>query len=85
MTKNAEPAPSRGSRLLREWRAARGLLQRQAAAELDLDPARYSDMENGKILPRLTRAGEIEKRTDGAVPLSSWLEPDSDAAEARAS
>jgi len=69
-----ETAPL-GSRLLREWRAARGMTQPQAADLLELNFVQVSRFERG-ARPGRDNAVKIEQRTDGAVPVVSWTMED---------
>ena len=64
---------SRGAELLKGWRGDR--TQEEVCRLLDIDHGAYCAFETGYRRPGLERAGEIEKGTDGAVPIQAWLEP----------
>jgi DNA-binding transcriptional regulator YdaS (Cro superfamily) len=64
---------SRGAQLLAAWQGARK--QRKVASLLELDETMYSRMVRGHRKPTLEAAVEIERKTAGAVPAISWMEP----------
>ncbi len=64
---------SRGAQLLAAWQGARE--QKAAAESLEIDEPTYSRFVNGKRKPTLGAAADIERKTRGAVPATSWTEP----------
>lgn len=63
---------SEGSRLLREWRLARGLSQAQFADLAGLMRGSVSTWEFGRARPRIDAAMKLAAFTDGAVPVAAW-------------
>jgi transcriptional regulator with XRE-family HTH domain len=63
-----------GPGLLIKWRKARGFTQTQAAAHLELSQAALCEYERGRAVPRVDTAVRIERKTDGEVPVPSWVE-----------
>ena len=65
----------RAGELLKAWREVRGLTQAQAAEQLGLSQASFSDYERGRKSPDVVRALDIAKATQDSVPVQSWGEP----------
>jgi transcriptional regulator with XRE-family HTH domain len=61
-----------GPALLKSWRKSLKLSQQRAAFLLDLDVGAVCAFETGYKSPGLERAQQIEAKTGGAVPVSSW-------------
>lgn len=57
---------------LQKWRKAKSLNQTAAAELFDVSQPTYSEYECGRKVPRTAKAFEIEEKTEGAVPASSW-------------
>jgi len=69
-----------------EWRKAKGLTQRAAAALAGVSQAAwnsYEDDQSGSC-PGITAALDIARVTEGAVPVEEWREADSAKAVRRA-
>lgn len=64
----------KGSRLLRTWRAEKGILQEQLAEILGISQEHISRLESGRHTPGLDLAHRIEDVTLGAVSSRDWLE-----------
>lgn len=67
--------PRRGAKLLARWQRRANLSAQDAAARVGLSPQEYSRIARGKEVPGMIRATRIAARTDGAVPVGSWVEP----------
>lgn len=65
----------RGATLLSRWQRRSNLSQQDAAARVGLSPQEYNRITRGKEVPGMIRATRIAARTDGAVPVGSWVEP----------
>lgn len=76
MPSSPPKTPRRGVALLRAWRENKGLKQAEACVLVSLDPQTYNGIEHGRITPGLKRAYAIERGTDGAVPVQSWMVDD---------
>ena len=59
--------------MLREYRKANKIKQKDFAALVRVSNAHISDIELGKHLPSLDLAARIERATGGAVPAISWV------------
>ena len=66
---------SNGERL-REWRKAHGWTQTEAGALIGAMQGTWGPWESGKKLPSVQRANQIERITEGAVPVKGWGEPE---------
>lgn len=58
---------------LARWLRERGKQQKDVWHALLVDPASLSRWVNGKGRPGLAQAIALERFTEGAVPVSSWL------------
>ena len=63
---------SLGLARLRTWLARQRTTQRDLARRLGIDAGQCSRMVNGRNLPKLTLAGDIERLTGGYVKASAW-------------
>jgi transcriptional regulator with XRE-family HTH domain len=70
-----------GSKLLAKWRKQEGKSQTLCAEAVGVRQVTWSEWEAGKKNPQIASAVAIEKLTDGAVPVLSWI-ADRDAMEA---
>ena len=62
-----------GMNELSKYIDASGLTQEQFAEKIGADQSIVSRLYAGKIRPSLQRAFAIERATNGAVPVSSWV------------
>lgn len=58
---------------LKQWIEAKQLTQRMAAKRLGVDAPTMCRWLGGRFKPSLKRAYRIEKVTDGAVPMWTWV------------
>ena len=65
---------SRGAQLLRTWREAEGMTQRELAIRLGCSFVQMCDYESGKRRPGVVRLYEIWKLT--SIRMEDWLERD---------
>lgn len=65
----------KGAELLARWQRRAKLSQQDAAARVGLSPQEYNRITRGVEVPGMIRATRIAARTDGAVPVGSWVEP----------
>lgn len=65
-----ESVPAGG--ILSKWREKNKINQRDFAAKLDVRQATLCDWEKGKHLPRVDKALQIQKLTNGDVQVQSW-------------
>lgn len=61
-----------GPDLLKQWRDAHGLTQKEAAGAIKVTAASICDWESGKKAPTGDNLIRIEAATEGAVPIESW-------------
>jgi len=66
--------------MLREYRIANRIKQKDFAFLVGTSSARISMIEKGKGLPSLDLAARIERATGGSVPAISWIPEDESAA-----
>lgn len=66
--------PTDGAALLKKWIFSREMRQRAAAKKLRLGEAVLSHYLARTRTPIERVRAKIEKRTDGAVPASSWVD-----------
>jgi transcriptional regulator with XRE-family HTH domain len=59
---------------LRDWRKKAGLTQAQACVKVKVTGPTWCHWENGIKEPKLDRAEDLEKLTDGAVTMAMWAE-----------
>lgn len=59
---------------LQSYMDAKGLRDADLAAPLGLDRSMVSKIRRGIIRPSLETAAAIERHTEGAVPMQSWVE-----------
>jgi hypothetical protein len=71
----APPKLSRGAELLLDWRTTSVLDQTDAARQINIDVAAYCKLETGYRRPGLSRAVDIQTKTKGHVPATSWMFP----------
>lgn len=57
---------------LSAWRIAKNHTQAAAAKLVGVSAATWCDWENAKKIPRVDRAEDIERITDGAVTVADW-------------
>lgn len=67
--------PSLGAALLRQWREQQSLTQAAAATRIGIDPWYLAKFERGARKPGRVKACDIERVTEGKVPVSAWDEP----------
>ncbi len=67
-----------GPGLLTQWRRGSKLTQQDAAKALGVSQSTLSELENGKLVPKVDTAGRIERVTAGAVPVTSWIDATED-------
>ncbi|MBK7077205.1 MAG: helix-turn-helix transcriptional regulator [Myxococcales bacterium] len=65
----------KGAELLARWQRRAKLSQQDAATRVGLSPQEYNRITRGVEVPGMIRATRIAARTDGAVPVGSWVEP----------
>lgn len=63
--------------MLREYRKAHGIKQKDLAKSLGVSNPYLCDIEKGKRTPGLALAVRIEDATKGAVPATSWIKRES--------
>lgn len=61
---------------LREWIAAQGLTQREAAERLDVHEITLNRWVMGHTIPRRGQMARIREVTNGSVPYASFLAAD---------
>ena len=66
--------------MLKKYLKANRATQRDFASSLGISQAFLSQLLNGRRIPSLDLAVRIERLTDGAVPASSWVKQDGEAA-----
>lgn len=59
---------------LKAWRAAKGITQTAAGKLVEVSPATWCDWENGKKIPRVDKAEDLEAITGRAVRVGDWAE-----------
>lgn len=60
---------------LQQFLATSGIRQSALASKLGINRGYMSQLASGRKLPSLQLAAEIEKVTDGAVPVGCWIPP----------
>ena len=68
--------------MMRKFLIENKLTQREAAAILGISRPHLSQVVSGSKRPSLDLAVRIERLTDGAVPVSSWVDDSDSASEA---
>ena len=58
---------------LKEWLSANGMSHRRFARELGTSQQNVSSWVGGRSLPRVQFAVQIEKMTEGQVPVVVWV------------
>lgn len=58
---------------MRAFLKERGMTQGAAAAALGISRTHMTQILNGRKVPSLALACRIERMTDGAVPMASWI------------
>ena len=59
---------------LKCWREKAEITQTEAAKRLGVSQATYCDYEAGNKVPRMDKAEDMERLTEGAVKLPEWAE-----------
>lgn len=71
----------RGSDALRAWRGDRS--QGECATLLGVSQATVSDWESGKKRPDVDQAVQLERASEGAIPVALWVRSEAERAALR--